>query len=246
MMYASAKQLYTATFIPKVFCWTKMGSEAGQTLDEILRRKELERLAGGGAFGWGIGNSLGLAVNEALHSHPHGVPVLFSPMKSSPKKLDQSPDEICLWTAYQNEYGDYVDLPEHIIITSRRHTPSGAVKKNHYALLCFSEDSVEDNHEYGSIDSSCVVNYLSKNSLGASQVTAMVNFESINNAQPKTKPYPIKFRALLFNPGFVKLAAPAPLTGHLKSMYEALIKSTSVNQWKSRAHQLKSYIKNPI
>lgn len=37
-------------------CWSRMQAEAGQSLDAIVRRKELEREANGGLFLWGVGN----------------------------------------------------------------------------------------------------------------------------------------------------------------------------------------------
>lgn len=48
-----------------VFVWTKMGAESGEGLEQIVRRKEAERLQGSGQFWWGIGNSLGPAVRGA-------------------------------------------------------------------------------------------------------------------------------------------------------------------------------------
>ena len=32
-----------STNLPDVFCWTKMGTEAGQSLENIIARKEAER-----------------------------------------------------------------------------------------------------------------------------------------------------------------------------------------------------------
>src|SRR5437773_1823143 len=40
-----------------VICWTRMQAEAGQGIEAIVSRKELERQAGGGLFCWGIGNA---------------------------------------------------------------------------------------------------------------------------------------------------------------------------------------------
>jgi hypothetical protein len=44
--------------LPEAFVWTRFGTEAGQTIDRILARKEAERIANGGLFLWGIGNSV--------------------------------------------------------------------------------------------------------------------------------------------------------------------------------------------
>jgi len=43
---------------PPICCWTRMGTESGQELACIIRRKEFERRIGG-TFWWGIGTSLG-------------------------------------------------------------------------------------------------------------------------------------------------------------------------------------------
>ena len=44
--------------IPNYFCWTKIGTEAGETIESILLRKELERISNNGIFLWGVGNSI--------------------------------------------------------------------------------------------------------------------------------------------------------------------------------------------
>lgn len=231
--------------VPKVFCWTKMGTEAGQSLEKILARKELERLAGNGTFCWGIGNSLGSAASKALSNNPGGVSVLFSPMKSNAKKMDESPDEIALWTAYQDESGQYIELPEHMVVTSRRHGPSGAVKLSHYALLCSSDSPINGGCYDGKLDASRAVNYLSQNSLGASQVTAMVSYRP-HSAREMLKPYPIQFRAKFYQLGFVKLGCPVALQGKLKSVYEQLIGSGTKTQWKVTSRELRALARRRV
>src|SRR5665647_1443535 len=93
-------------YIPPVFCWTKMGTEAGQPLEDILRRKELERRVGGGLFAWGIGNSLG--VNPMLAQQEmqrNDVDVLFTPMRSAAKQIDVAPGQVLLWLDCIDEAG---------------------------------------------------------------------------------------------------------------------------------------------
>jgi hypothetical protein len=46
-----------ATPIPNAFVWTKIQADAGESVRQILYRKEQERLAGDGSFWWGIGES---------------------------------------------------------------------------------------------------------------------------------------------------------------------------------------------
>jgi hypothetical protein len=38
--------LLALTDIPRYFCWTRFGTEAGQTTAQIIERKERERIAG--------------------------------------------------------------------------------------------------------------------------------------------------------------------------------------------------------
>lgn len=113
--------------IPPVFCWTKMGTEAGQSLDGILRRKELERRAGHGLFAWGIGNSLGVAAKLAQEeTQDSEVEVLFTPMRSAAKQVDVAPSQVLLWLGYLGENGEQIRLPNHMVITSRGNLEQGA------------------------------------------------------------------------------------------------------------------------
>jgi len=231
------------TPVPSVFCWTKMGTEAGQSLSEILRRKEFERLAGGGTFCWGIGNSLGRSVVMAMESHPKGVEILFSPMKSKAKAIDENPVELSLWTAYWDETGEYVDLPGHMVITSRRHAPSGMVKSSHYALMCSSESPITQNICYGELDAARVVNYVSRNALGASQVTAMVRYSS-PVSKLLSKPYPIHFRAKMYQNGFIKLGQPVAIQGKIKEVYRELLGCKVNTKWMELCKELRSLAKD--
>ena len=124
--------------IPPVFCWTKMGAEAGQGLADILRRKDLERACGNGVFAWGIGNSIGPAIEHARSAAQiQRLEALFSPMKSAPKTIDAAPSKILVWTGYYTREGTTAELPRHMLITSRG-SESTDGKKNHYALICRS------------------------------------------------------------------------------------------------------------
>lgn len=228
----------THPVVPSVFCWTKMGTEAGQTLADILRRKELERQVGGGIFCWGIGNSLGLAAKDALASNPDGVEVLFSPMKSAAKPVDVNPAAVSLWLKYVDNRGVHRDLPEHMVITSRRHAPSGVVKETHYALFCKSKMPISDQHVRWEIDAARAVNYFSQGSLGASQVTAMVRYKP-SRAATALKPYGVLFRASLHETGFVRLVCPVLLEGELSEIYAGLMQAKTKKQWKEGSQKLK-------
>jgi hypothetical protein len=77
-----------------VFVWTRMGVESGEGLEQIVRRKEAERVEGNGQFWWGIGNSLGPAVRNAAREAGGRLPVLFSIMLGRPRAADSAPQMV--------------------------------------------------------------------------------------------------------------------------------------------------------
>src|SRR5215469_8845249 len=131
----------TASISQPAFCWTRIGTEAGQTLSDIVSRKELERRATGGIFVWGIGNAVAPAVSRLLDLEPNPS-VLFSPIKSAPAAIDVQPTSLLAWTGYLDSNGLAHELPDGVVVTSRGHTARGAAKRAHYALFCRSETSL--------------------------------------------------------------------------------------------------------
>lgn len=216
-----------------------MGAEAGQPLETILQRKEMERRAGNGTFAWGIGNSLGNAHTFAKSTTPSGeVEVLFSPMKSAPKVIDVAPAQLVIWLSYYSEASGLAELPEHMLIASRGNLASGTEKRSHYALICSRDDEIRAEIGDAMIDAKRARNLVSLNPLGASQVTAMVRYESSEFTDPE-KPYPVAFRAKMFREGFVRLANPVPLTGTLLATYRAICETTSADNWLEQVISLK-------
>lgn len=222
--------------LPQVFCWTKMGAEAGQGLEAILRRKELERLSGDGIFAWGIGNSVGPAIRRARELGFECLDVLFTRMKSSPKAIDAAPSSIVLWSAYEDERGNLLPLPRHILVTSRGNTTEReGLKRVHYALLCQSTRSLLAPAAEKAVDSSAVCNLVSDNPTGASQVTAVVRTRAV---RAESRPYPVQFRAKLAGPGFVRLRRPTLLTGELLALYRHGLDAADPRQWRERVAAL--------
>lgn len=222
--------------IPEIFCWTKMGAEAGQPLETILQRKELERRAGCGTFAWGIGNSLGTAANVARRVSPSGeVDVLFTPMKSAPKAIDAAPSQIMVWLGYYAGDNRVRGLPSHMLITSR----GGADKRSHYALLCHSDSTIMDGGNGGTFDISEVQNLVSGNPIGASQVTSIVQHRG-GATSHQAKPYQVAFRAKLHGEGFVRLASPVPLDDAMLALYKQVCRSVSVNEWRKGVQELRA------
>jgi len=132
---ASADQSLPDVSSRTLFVWTKMQAEGGQSLASILEIKEAERQAGDGVFWWGVGNSLGSAVRKAATDSGGTLPVLFSQMRSPPKKADTHPSGVCIWNTWKGPDGKEHEIPNHVLEWSR-----GTLdKKSHYALVCHSD-----------------------------------------------------------------------------------------------------------
>src|SRR5690242_16124174 len=119
--------------LPRAFCWTKFGPEAGESIDQILARKERERTATGGVFYWGIGNSVGPALT-ALLAATREPEVLFSPIRSAPRRQDLAPSYTVRWLAGEGLFGDLIDLPSSVCVTSG--WAPGPRNVARYALVC--------------------------------------------------------------------------------------------------------------
>jgi hypothetical protein len=228
----------TETPVPAIFCWTKMGAEAGQSLDDILRRKDLERQCGRGFFAWGIGNSVGPAIQYAkTQAVVDELFALFTPMKSAPKRIDSAPSQILMWTSYYTSQDRTSVLPAHMLITSRGSAGPGGEKRTHYALFCQSDDSLLHQTGLGAIDQHAVCNLVSSNPVGASQVTSVVRHDDRLAVNPA---YTVRFKARLTQSGFVRLADPIVLTGQLLELYTNVCAASSPGEWHDRISRLKN------
>ena len=118
-------------------CWSRIQAEAGQSLEQIISRKERERLAGNGIFYWGVGNPPAVAIRYLARVGSE-VPVVFSLMKSQPRVKDLFPDRIAIWRRYIDIDGMERALPEHVLVTSKIRA-SSPPRNVHYALVCRSE-----------------------------------------------------------------------------------------------------------
>lgn len=219
--------------IPEIFCWTKVGTEAGQSLKEILQRKEMERRVGGGTFAWGIGNPLGEAPELAKKLSTSGeLDILFTRMKSAPRQVDASPSTLFLWMFYQKSNGEIALLPDHMLVTSRGYEG----KRVHYALLCKSESELKEDSIDSGFDATDVRNLISMNPVGASQVTSVVRYMGRTT---NDNPYRIAFSAKLYAEGFVKLVEPVPITDQLARDFFKLCTTNSVEAWRTSIRLLK-------
>lgn len=192
-------------------CWTRMQSEAGQGLEEIIARKEAERQAGTGLFFWGVGNAPATAI-RTLARCEIAVPVIFSIMKSRPKPADVAPEATVAWTRFIDAHGVERPLPDHVLVTSRRDS-AGGPKQTHFALMCFSEEPLELRR--GTSFDHCA--YRNAGGLGApvgaSQVTALLQ----QLREPATGSYEVNLQAMLTGSYWVKLTGPVALPSPSKS-----------------------------
>lgn len=197
--------------LPSRFCWTRFGTESGELVEEILKRKEAQRLAHDGMFLWGIGNSVGPAIRELVRLE--GTPrVLFSPMRSKPKLVDVQPERVFCWTRATTLEGETWDMPVGLRVISRGSTALGH-KRSHYALVCRSTTPLvhasETRHR---LCYRALVNLSSKNKLGHSQVTAVVEHcLDAKLAEADSTVYEVGFAAELVYPYFIQLGEPREL-----------------------------------
>lgn len=235
--------------IPPYFCWTKIGTEAGEPLAAILRRKEFERRANGRIFTWGIGTSIEKAAAVAkIKSGGDSLDVLFTKMLSSPKPFDVSPSSTLLWLSYiAAPSHSLAPLPPFSLVTSRGPAKTDEpLKKAHYALLCAADRDLTVGADGQALDSALLRNVQSLRPVGASQVTAVVHHDaSFRRAQAaaavpaRSSPYEIAFSAKLAGQGFVKLARPVLLSKDLLTLCAAACASTTVDEWRARVALLK-------
>lgn len=184
-------------------CWSRMQAEAGQALAAIIKRKEVERQAGGGTFFWGVGNPPALATN-ALARAGVQVPAIFSIMKSRPKASDVAPARTFVWRQYIDAFGMTRPLPAHALITSRADSGTG-LKRSHYSLICRSDKQLELQHDKP-FDPDAYRNASSAGGrVGASQVTALLRRVAV---EQETSDYAANMVACLTGSYWVRLADP--------------------------------------
>lgn len=208
-----------------------MGDEAGQPLNNILLRKEMERLLGDGMFMWGIGNALGKSI-WSLVEREDAPKVFFSKINTKAKQIDIAPSKVYIWTSYLDKYGDSRPVPDHVLLTSRANA-GRQLKRNHFALVCQKRNKIEKENlppinfsDFKNINSN-------KGKLGYSQVTAIV--ERNGNEKHSSKEYPTIFSADLVKPYYVKLINPVELPletlAELNCLWDS--KDVTLSEWNS-------------
>lgn len=206
MPEAAADNLSPHRFKNEYVCWSRMQAEAGQCLDAIIARKEIERRAGGGSFLWGVGNAPSV-VAKAFARALVPVRIVFSIMRSRPKAVDAAPGRTMAWRRYIDAHGVYRPLPTHALVTSRGDSAGGA-KHNHYALMCRSDTPLELRRGE-SFDPASFRNIGGAGGrVGASQVTALLR--RVGESAGASK-YEVNLTAWLADSYWVRLIDPVEL-----------------------------------
>lgn len=214
--------------LPTAFCWTRFGSEAGQSAEAIFKRKELERQANLGIFLWGIGNSVGPSL-ELLLKEDLSPRVVFSPMRTKGKTIDAAPKRLFAWTQAIGLDGVPWPLPSGTLVTSRADAERIGQKRQHYALVCRATIPLGSLAASLNLSFAALRNLASGAVLGASQVTSIVR--SVGSHDDGE--YEVAVVADLVYPFFVKLIDPVLIQGNDFSVTRTINKlaTTSVESW---------------
>lgn len=192
--------------LPKLFCWTRFGTEAGERIDHILKRKEYERKANGGIFLWGIGNAIGPSI-LALITRQIEPQVVFSPIRSKARPVDTNPELVVAWQRGWGIDGSRFEIPKHSLVTSR-FNPGGR-KRAHYALVCSSTQPILPLRSDEKVVFNQLRNLRTGKPVGASQVTAVV--EQVKETTQSSLVYDAALRAALVYPYLVELREAMPV-----------------------------------
>jgi high-affinity K+ transport system ATPase subunit B len=133
-------------FQQEAVCLTKFGPESGETADEILARKDLERRSGTRAhkneFWWGIGEKgAAQSINRLISQHGANV-VLFCAIKSQKLPENGAASDILVWRRYSVLGGSVLhDIPKHGLFpelhsNTRNGTRSSLRTAGYFGLGC--------------------------------------------------------------------------------------------------------------
>jgi hypothetical protein len=196
-------------FLPDAFCWTRYGSESGETVTDIFCRKEVERQRNGGIFMWGIGNGLGPSLLQLLR-YTDSPRVVFSPIRGRPRTEDAAPDQVVMWNRGVGIDGKAYELPKGSLVTSR---VGRGRRSAHFALVCEFEAPLAPS-QLGTVDFAALRNIRSGSRLGSSQVTSVVRRAA--SYRGGGGDYVVTLVARLAAPYLVRLNDPMPVPDELR------------------------------
>lgn len=210
------------SLLPDAFCWTRFGTEAGQSADSIFVRKEQERLANSGVFLWGIGNAIAPSMRRLLECVDRPL-ALFSPIHSRPRTYDVQPPSVVTWTKAECLDGKPYPLPRVSLVTSAWNPTSG--RAAHYALVCRSEAPLPTRPFAGTtLNFDALRNLVTGNPVASSQTTAVVRRDKVEVAGGRK--YEIAMLADLVWPYFLRLTGPVPIASPSAHDWQASVAAT--------------------
>ena len=123
----------------KFLCWTRVGTAAGESIENIIARKEYERQASNdNIFFWQVGNAP-LSNLQGLWKEKSRIQVIFSKQKTGPSRKESNPEKVLVWQNYKNCYNRTThSIPEESLVTS------GGSKCHSYALVCRTRTPLHD------------------------------------------------------------------------------------------------------
>lgn len=214
-----------AAALEEYVCWSRMQTEAGQTLEAIIQRKEIERQAGCGSFLWGVGNAPAV-IASVLSRAQIPVRAVFSVMKSKPKLVDVAPSRTVAWRRYVDAHGVDRPLPPHALVTSRGDSAGGA-KRIHHALMCRSDAPLELRRG-ATFDPSAFRNAGGTGApVGSSQVTALLRRVDDDG---DTSDYEANLTVWLADSYWVRLTDPVEIDARRQEIL-ADIRRVPVSRW---------------
>jgi hypothetical protein len=219
---------------PKAFFWSKIGTEAGLSLDQILRWKDLQRQLTDGVFFWGLGQ---VPQRERAQTFLKQVPepkVLFCQQLSRPKQQDANPTTTVLWTHYIGPGGRDAELPPYAAVTSKG-TPG---KRRHAALVCRRREPIRLSDKID-FDPGLFRNFAGAQ-IGDSQISALIEPDANGMAR---RLYRVGFWAELVSPYFAILTMPRTLNDlEAKTINAAMTEEMPIEAFKQLIRKLKGAI----
>lgn len=221
-----------SNLLPAAFCWTRFGTESGMTIEQILRRKEMERKSSG-LFVWGIGNALGNAIGALLDREAEPL-ALFSPMAGSAALHDSAPDAVVAWRCYRDASGVKKPLPGGVFVVSRASTATGGTKR-YFGLFCSSSAPLALAPQ-AEVEIGILRNLTGTKPVGDQQTTAVVTVDAAG--EPRRR-YPVSLVATLVAPYYAEMLDPVTLSdAQVARVHEAAADGDDVARWQATVAQI--------
>lgn len=221
----------SGTLLPAAFCWTRFGTESGMSVEQIIRRKEMERRASG-LFVWGIGNALGAAIGD-LCGRDADASALFSPMAGRAAAHDSAPDAVVAWRSYRDAIGSTSPLPPGVLVVSRASSATGGTKR-YYGLFC-STTSPLALQPQTELEIGMLRNLTGTKWVGDQQTTAVVAVDP--SGRPRRR-YPVSLIARLVEPYYAEMLEPVPLSDMQVARTHEVAMSDDVDAWKATVAEI--------